>query len=208
MVSDDTNPSSVNSWCFSSLLVEVVASLYPTSESFDHLFISSDIAKILCSTRIEGIFRSVESIKQSILATVRKTMAAVNFSGSISPNHAFILQSFNIQVSVRIKASILVKWNPPIVNYSLNVDGASKDVRSLPALAKGTLLIDKGHVEELLVAEELWNAHTKPFFFPFSSAATCTNRPLEVEQRCRPCECDDPIGRVLRSCRHSKPVTF
>ncbi|MQM10269.1 hypothetical protein Taro_043158 [Colocasia esculenta] len=40
-----------------------------------------------------------------------------------------------------------------------------------------------GHVEELLVAEELWNAHTKPFFFPFSSAATCTNRPLEVDQR-------------------------
>ncbi|MQL75125.1 hypothetical protein Taro_007499 [Colocasia esculenta] len=40
----------------------------------------------------------------------------------------------------------------------------------------------KGSVEELLVAEELWNAHTKPFFFPFSSAATCTNRPLEVDQ--------------------------
>ncbi|MQL79184.1 hypothetical protein Taro_011612 [Colocasia esculenta] len=39
-----------------------------------------------------------------------------------------------------------------------------------------------GRVEELLVAEELWNAHTKPFFFPFSSAATCTNRPLEVDQ--------------------------
>ncbi|MQM20177.1 hypothetical protein Taro_053193 [Colocasia esculenta] len=40
----------------------------------------------------------------------------------------------------------------------------------------------RGRVEELLVAEELWNAHTKPFFFPFSSAATCTNRPLEVDQ--------------------------
>ncbi|MQL96288.1 hypothetical protein Taro_028966 [Colocasia esculenta] len=40
-----------------------------------------------------------------------------------------------------------------------------------------------GRVEELLVAEELWNAHTKPFFFPFSSVATCTNRPLEVNQR-------------------------
>ncbi|MQL92811.1 hypothetical protein Taro_025442, partial [Colocasia esculenta] len=40
-----------------------------------------------------------------------------------------------------------------------------------------------GRVEELLVAEELWNDHKKPFFFPFSSATTCTNHPLEVDQR-------------------------
>ncbi|MQL92638.1 hypothetical protein Taro_025265 [Colocasia esculenta] len=40
-----------------------------------------------------------------------------------------------------------------------------------------------GRVEELLVTEELWNNHKKPFFFPFSSAATCTNHPLEVDQR-------------------------
>ncbi|MQM06232.1 hypothetical protein Taro_039055 [Colocasia esculenta] len=64
-------------------------------------------------------------------------------------------------------------------------------------------------------------------FFPFSSAATCTNRPLEVDQRStlcqykavlnrnprtcpfsvdvrhRPCEGDDPIGRILSSCRDS-----
>ncbi|MQL69592.1 hypothetical protein Taro_001907, partial [Colocasia esculenta] len=39
-----------------------------------------------------------------------------------------------------------------------------------------------GRVEELLVAEELWNDHKKLFFFLFSSAATCTNRPLEVDQ--------------------------
>ncbi|MQM08642.1 hypothetical protein Taro_041502 [Colocasia esculenta] len=38
---------------------------------------------------------------------------------------------------------------------------------------------------ELLVAEELWNDHKKPFFFPFSSAATCTNHSLEVDQRAR-----------------------
>ncbi|MQL77289.1 hypothetical protein Taro_009685 [Colocasia esculenta] len=42
---------------------------------------------------------------------------------------------------------------------------------------------EKGRVEELFMAEELWNAHTKPFFFPFSSVATCTNHPLEVDQR-------------------------
>ncbi|MQM10509.1 hypothetical protein Taro_043401, partial [Colocasia esculenta] len=61
----------------------------------------------------------------------------------------------------------------------------------------------EGRVEELLVAEELWNDHKKLFFFPFSSAVTCTNRPLEVDQRRRPYEGDGPIGRVLRSCRDS-----
>ncbi|MQL69617.1 hypothetical protein Taro_001889, partial [Colocasia esculenta] len=54
-----------------------------------------------------------------------------------------------------------------------------------------------------LVAEELWNDHKKLIFFPFSSTATCTNRPLEGDKRRRPCEGDDPIGRVLRSCRDS-----
>ncbi|MQL84439.1 hypothetical protein Taro_016930, partial [Colocasia esculenta] len=39
-----------------------------------------------------------------------------------------------------------------------------------------------GRVEELLVAEELWNDHKKLIFFPFSSAATYTNRPLEINQ--------------------------
>ncbi|MQL76146.1 hypothetical protein Taro_008531 [Colocasia esculenta] len=39
-----------------------------------------------------------------------------------------------------------------------------------------------GHVEEFLAAGEQEIVHTKPFFFPFSSAATCTNRPLEVDQ--------------------------
>ncbi|MQM14787.1 hypothetical protein Taro_047722 [Colocasia esculenta] len=34
-----------------------------------------------------------------------------------------------------------------------------------------------------MAAGEQEIAHTKPFFFPFSSAATCTNRPLEVDQR-------------------------
>ncbi|MQL94697.1 hypothetical protein Taro_027353 [Colocasia esculenta] len=59
-----------------------------------------------------------------------------------------------------------------------------------------------------MVAEELWNDHMKHIFFPFSFAATCTNRPLEINQRRRPCERDGPIGRVLRSCRDNKPVAF
>ncbi|MQL74990.1 hypothetical protein Taro_007360 [Colocasia esculenta] len=65
-----------------------------------------------------------------------------------------------------------------------------------------------GRVKEFLAAGEQEIVHTKPFFFPFSSAATCTNRPLEVDQRRRPCERDGPIGCVLRSCRDSKPVAF
>ncbi|MQL79976.1 hypothetical protein Taro_012419 [Colocasia esculenta] len=84
-----------------------------------------------------------------------------------------------------------------------------------------------GCVEELLVAGELWIIHKKLIFFPRSSATTCTNRPLEVDQRStlcqykvvldrnprtypfsidvrrRPCEGDGPIGRVLRSCHDS-----
>ncbi|MQL87181.1 hypothetical protein Taro_019719 [Colocasia esculenta] len=54
----------------------------------------------------------------------------------------------------------------------------SRTVRAFPIL---NML--HGRVEELLVAEELWNDHKRPFFFPFSSAATCTNHPLEVDQR-------------------------
>ncbi|MQL80279.1 hypothetical protein Taro_012719 [Colocasia esculenta] len=39
-----------------------------------------------------------------------------------------------------------------------------------------------GRVGEFLVAGEQEIIHTKPFFFPFSSAATCTNHPLKVDQ--------------------------
>ncbi|MQL84135.1 hypothetical protein Taro_016635 [Colocasia esculenta] len=39
-----------------------------------------------------------------------------------------------------------------------------------------------GCVEELVVAKELWNDHKKLIFFPFPSAETCTNCPLEVDQ--------------------------
>ncbi|MQM01873.1 hypothetical protein Taro_034632 [Colocasia esculenta] len=52
-------------------------------------------------------------------------------------------------------------------------------------------------MEELLGAGELWIDHKKDFFFPRSSSATCTNCPLEADQRRRPCERDKPIGRIL-----------
>ncbi|MQL85712.1 hypothetical protein Taro_018236 [Colocasia esculenta] len=62
-----------------------------------------------------------------------------------------------------------------------------------------------GRVEELLGAGELWIDHKKDIFFTHSSSATCTNCPLEADQRRRPCERDGPIGRVLWSCRDSIP---
>ncbi|MQL98532.1 hypothetical protein Taro_031240 [Colocasia esculenta] len=65
-----------------------------------------------------------------------------------------------------------------------------------------------GRVEELLVAEELWNDHKKLIFFPVASAVTCTDNHLEVDQRRRPSERNGPIGRVLRSCCDSKPIAF
>ncbi|MQL81597.1 hypothetical protein Taro_014061 [Colocasia esculenta] len=88
-----------------------------------------------------------------------------------------------------------------------------------------------GRVEELLVAEELWNDHKKLFFFPFSSAATCTNHSLEVDESTlcqymavldrnprtcpcsgkiwrRPCERDGSICRFQRACWDSPVVAF
>ncbi|MQL93510.1 hypothetical protein Taro_026156 [Colocasia esculenta] len=65
-----------------------------------------------------------------------------------------------------------------------------------------------GRVEELLVAEELWNDHKEIIFFPVASAATCTDSHREVNQRRKPCERDGLIGHVLRSCSDSTPVAF
>ncbi|MQL90288.1 hypothetical protein Taro_022873 [Colocasia esculenta] len=42
-----------------------------------------------------------------------------------------------------------------------------------------------GQVEQLLVAEELWNDHKKLIFFLVASVATCTDSHLEVDQRAR-----------------------
>ncbi|MQL70000.1 hypothetical protein Taro_002289 [Colocasia esculenta] len=73
-----------------------------------------------------------------------------------------------------------------------------------------------GRVEELLVAEELWNDHNKLIFFPFSSAATCTNRPLEVDQStlCQykevldrnPRTCPFFVGFRRKPCEHDGPI--
>ncbi|MQL91022.1 hypothetical protein Taro_023625 [Colocasia esculenta] len=40
-----------------------------------------------------------------------------------------------------------------------------------------------GRVEEFLAAGEAGDPHTKPFFFPVVSTATCTDQHLEVDQR-------------------------
>ncbi|MQL75928.1 hypothetical protein Taro_008305 [Colocasia esculenta] len=46
-----------------------------------------------------------------------------------------------------------------------------------------------GRVEKFLVAGEQEIIHTKPFFFPVVSTATCTDHHLEVDQR-SPLTCD------------------
>ncbi|MQL82127.1 hypothetical protein Taro_014600 [Colocasia esculenta] len=61
---------------------------------------------------------------------------------------------------------------------------------------------------EFLAAGGVGDPHTKPFFFPFSSVAICTNCPFEVDQRRRPYERDGPISPILRSCRNNIPVVF
>ncbi|MQM21021.1 hypothetical protein Taro_054052 [Colocasia esculenta] len=88
-----------------------------------------------------------------------------------------------------------------------------------------------GRVVEFLVARELWIDHKKLIFFPFSSAATCTNHLLGVElstlcqhkailDRNRmpcpfpvvrwhgPCERDGPIGRVHKAITTERTVTI
>ncbi|MQL92664.1 hypothetical protein Taro_025293 [Colocasia esculenta] len=60
-----------------------------------------------------------------------------------------------------------------------------------------------GRVEELLVAEELWNDHKKPFFFPFSSAVTCTNHSLEVDQRARRVSKGSNLAPMMASHRYT-----
>ncbi|MQL98470.1 hypothetical protein Taro_031181 [Colocasia esculenta] len=40
-----------------------------------------------------------------------------------------------------------------------------------------------GRVEVFLAAGEQEIVNTKPFFFPVASAATCTDGPIEVDQR-------------------------
>ncbi|MQL97733.1 hypothetical protein Taro_030430 [Colocasia esculenta] len=74
-----------------------------------------------------------------------------------------------------------------------------------------------GRVEELLVAKELWNDHKKLIFFPFSSAATCTNRPLEIDQRLHALHTPKPLAfthsthgpLLLRTTiQHTRPACF
>ncbi|MQM20290.1 hypothetical protein Taro_053308 [Colocasia esculenta] len=51
------------------------------------------------------------------------------------------------------------------------------------------------YVEEFLVAGEQEIAHTKPFFFPVASVATCTDSHLEVDQRTTLCQNRESLVR-------------
>ncbi|MQM15563.1 hypothetical protein Taro_048509 [Colocasia esculenta] len=64
-----------------------------------------------------------------------------------------------------------------------------------------------GRVEELLVAGELWIDHKKLIFFLFSSASSCANRPLGVDQRYKRCMSRTPVflhfGRFRSAARNT-----
>ncbi|MQL87604.1 hypothetical protein Taro_020154 [Colocasia esculenta] len=66
---------------------------------------------------------------------------------------------------------------------SANPSSGSSSSASYRKTRKASSPISSGRVKELLVAEELWNDHKKLLFFPFLSVATCTNHPLEIDQR-------------------------
>ncbi|MQM09965.1 hypothetical protein Taro_042850 [Colocasia esculenta] len=69
------------------------------------------------------------------------------------------------------------------------------DVECILEIAK-----DKhGRVEEFLAAGEAGDPHTKPFFFPVVSAATCTDNHLEVDQSVDTLSQISPEGVLGRS---------
>ncbi|MQM09593.1 hypothetical protein Taro_042468 [Colocasia esculenta] len=74
-------------------------------------------------------------------------------------------------------------WTPFLYHHKRYSPSAVRDFYNNLGYTPDNRFFTTGRVEELLVAEELWNDHKKPFFFPFSSAATCTNHSLEVDQR-------------------------
>ncbi|MQL77683.1 hypothetical protein Taro_010098 [Colocasia esculenta] len=72
----------------------------------------------------------------------------------------------------------------------VDTSSSSVDTRGLPEHLLGKTgqvvsTLDQGRVEEFLAAGEAGDPHTKPFFFPVVSAATCTDSHLEVDQRAR-----------------------
>ncbi|MQL98914.1 hypothetical protein Taro_031630, partial [Colocasia esculenta] len=101
-------------------------------------------------------------------------------------------------------------WKPqlgfPCCNRTLKTHGCLNTLHPNPRVEFTTCW---GRVEEHLVAGELWIDHKKVIFFSCSSATTCTNRPLGVEQRTRfkplvsrCCWATQPSGRRLGDPTH------
>ncbi|MQL69877.1 hypothetical protein Taro_002180 [Colocasia esculenta] len=86
----------------------------------------------------------------------------------------------------------------------------------LNAVLEADLPEEGGMVEELLVAEELWNDHKKLIFFPIASATTCTDSHLEVDQStlcqykavldCNPMPCPFPVVLWHGPCERNGPI--
>ncbi|MQM03889.1 hypothetical protein Taro_036677 [Colocasia esculenta] len=109
-------------------------------------------------------------------------MAASVISGSLGGYDAEFLTPEQQERFTFVKTKVC--GNKAVDVVDLEKNGMHSVVATMSRMQwMGITTFSKGRVEELLVAEELWNDHKKPFFFPFSSAATCTNHSLEVDQR-------------------------
>ncbi|MQL92380.1 hypothetical protein Taro_024996 [Colocasia esculenta] len=79
----------------------------------------------------------------------------------------------------------LPKCETIIGGHNLPADLICLDMKGYDAILGVDWLIEydaDGCVEEFLAAEEAGDPHTKPFFFPVVSVATCTDSHLEVDQ--------------------------
>ncbi|MQL86862.1 hypothetical protein Taro_019391 [Colocasia esculenta] len=86
----------------------------------------NQISQKMCKARMEGILLSLHNIKHKILMHARKILDSLKFNRPISLGQVDILKDFNVKADITLRAPILVRWNPPVNNYSLNVDGACK----------------------------------------------------------------------------------
>ncbi|MQL80605.1 hypothetical protein Taro_013064, partial [Colocasia esculenta] len=87
---------------------------------------NKEVWKFRCTARMEGITISLDTIKNKILLNGRKVLDCLKFNRPISFSQALILKDFNVKAEIRARAPIIVRWNPPVNNYSLNADGACK----------------------------------------------------------------------------------
>ncbi|MQL95725.1 hypothetical protein Taro_028391 [Colocasia esculenta] len=108
----------------------------------------------------------------------------------------------------------LPKCETMIGGHNLPADLICLDMKGYDAILGVDWLIEydaDGRVEEFLTTGEAGDPHTKPFFFPVVSVATCTDHHLEVDQSSEPIHVssslpvpdapEETINEVLRDIR-------